>query len=670
MIIENRIIPHNISRFCVTYKGSGDAEMPEESGASHILEHLICNRMWEARKKWLKYGVEFNACTSDDNISFYMQGMDRYVKNFKNELLTLLKTHYTWTKEEIENEKKIIENEREGTMASVTFMVEDYIIRNDYGYRPSYGTAESIQRYTPEILQNFYDRQFKEPYKITHIGPTPCGKMPALSDVSLTEHYALPMVQEARPLTDEEITYPYGQPCTYTDRDMLIVHNVEPVPNDEFEYLYFWVNYMTNSLVSPLYVELRDKRQMLYSINTRLTPFCDKWIAFIEIFVNSGELWKANDIIKRILCHPITYFSRARFNRVMTECLCKRPMERINDQYRIDEIEGRSLYLEQRLENITYEGFLDFHKRYFETKDQTKIRVSYAHSNTNYDYVRLTSILAKHYNEHTSEGVIAIGEKQIYNKPIFTIDDFSEEQIEKIGRKETITDSLKDVGSTLGMGFNYFKAFEEVQRKKNKDFSVGFKWMHNPQAEKYNYAKIDVNYEIDNTIYFVQPLFLELYYSYPKSNNACYFNPSLYSNEAFGKEWAKLALKISNMLTDKDSKIKVNAAQIVEQLAAIYNHYQDNPETYKGKSIVLRYLIWTAPADWYWDGKKWREMVGFPQEQRFNDDIARLLPIFKKSIKKVGLPCELQIDYIKNHTDEIKESSKYKAIAKQYWLEN
>ena len=75
--------PTPLSGFYIAYYGSTMNEHKGIYGISHLMEHLICKGIDSLMEDFEREAVNWNAYTSDKEIVFYMTGMNKNVKKWK-----------------------------------------------------------------------------------------------------------------------------------------------------------------------------------------------------------------------------------------------------------------------------------------------------------------------------------------------------------------------------------------------------------------------------------------------------------------------------------------------------------------------------------------------------------------------------------------------------------
>ena len=102
----------DLSGFYLVYEGSTNLEKPGNFGISHLCEHLLCKSFDHLQEDFDREGVSWNAYTSNNEICFHMSGLDENINKWKYKFIDLL-SEFSITKEQFENERKIVIQEYE-----------------------------------------------------------------------------------------------------------------------------------------------------------------------------------------------------------------------------------------------------------------------------------------------------------------------------------------------------------------------------------------------------------------------------------------------------------------------------------------------------------------------------------------------------------------------------
>lgn len=186
--------------------------------------------------------------------------------------------------------------------------------------------------------------------------------------------------------------------------------------------------------------------------------------------------------------------------------------------------------------------------------------------------------------------------KHVYVVPLLS--KLSGKQLEQLqnGSGNPISEMFQ-INSSAGLAINYYKLFEEVIKKQNKNFEIEFEWKESIPILKSNApANIDVRFELNNTIYFVESKFLESYCDPCEKidDSSPYLYFKRYKISATSQVWIDLFSEIKNKITS-EKFLYYNITQLSKHLLAIYVDFNENPNKYNNKNIVLLSVTWEMP---------------------------------------------------------------------------
>lgn len=293
----------DLSGFYIVYQGSVNIESESEYGASHLLEHLLCKSFEHLMDDFDTKGIDWNAYTSLNEIVFWFSGLDDNLKVYRKDLIEYL-SNFKITKEQFENEKKIVIEEYKDTMneqATVHYMNLDRKLFNNYN---PIGLISSLEKFTYLDCLNFFEKQFMNPTKIINISKN--------NDFKLDVDFADPV---------EGREYKYMK--NNDDIDLEINNNfknkssvicVSPFIDEDFQYVHF-INYMLSSgLNSPIYKEVREKRQLVYSISCSLRRMNKKAVNSISTVTSDENASKVIETLDMIFKNRDKYLTKERFD--------------------------------------------------------------------------------------------------------------------------------------------------------------------------------------------------------------------------------------------------------------------------------------------------------------------------------------------------------------------
>lgn len=224
---------------------------------------------------------------------------------------------------------------------------------------------------------------------------------------------------------------------------------------------------------------------------------------------------------------------------------------------------------------------------------------------------------------------------------------------------------MYQVNSSAGLAVNYYKLFE----KTHSGVTVEFEWKASvPLLRSTAPANLDVRYEMDDTIYFIESKFLEPYYSPLKKNRPAYFDTERYPFDENKAEWKAL-------LEHECEFSYYDYPQLCRHLLAIYRHCRENPSLYQGKKIVMRCISWRMSQSF----KDFYDKCGLVVQDmqtrcdKIEEEKSKAVTLFNEHLQCIGwTDCRFET---KNYNDsemldEIREAKKFNQFIKQYFLES
>ena len=146
-------------------------------------------------------------------------------------------------------------------------------------------------------------------------------------------------------------------------------------------------------------------------------------------------------------------------------------------------------------------------------------------------------------------------------------------------------DQYKQINSSTGLAVNYYKLLEELGAITDLVFENK---IAKPLKKGGRFANLDVSYNRDGILYFVESKFLEPYYSGNETIKDSYFDVSKYPIEVEDnkEEWRKLFLQSTEF-------VYYNFSQLCRHLLALYRYTHGiKGSLYNGEKVVLQSVIW------------------------------------------------------------------------------
>lgn len=285
----------------LVYLGKVIHEQPGFRGVSHLAEHLISYSVREYEPQYEKYGIMSNASTGPLAVSFYLQGLDRYIRQFGDEYIRKI-MNFTPSKELFERERKVVLEEYKDCF---TDQVGAYLynqMRINYDYCGPIGYRKDLEDLTYEDYIEFQHRTFAEPDKLIYVGDCKfdCdinfGKSSLLRDFKLKTSTELEL--ENKNQFDEKA----------------VVHVHSPISQNDLPFARFASKLLSGGMDSPLFKLVREEHALAYFVHAMpniLSLNCCSFDIFTLVSKENKDF--AFELIEKVIREPEKYVTRERF---------------------------------------------------------------------------------------------------------------------------------------------------------------------------------------------------------------------------------------------------------------------------------------------------------------------------------------------------------------------
>ena len=352
-----------LSGFYIVFEGSTNLEKPGIYGVSHLLEHLQCKNFEHLREEFESNGIDWNAMTSSNNIVFYFVGLESNLKKYRNRLVDLI-TDFKITKEQFENEKKIVLQEYGSYFGDQDSSHQLNLSRKLFKDYDPIGLREDLNSMKYMDVMKFWELQYSKPTKIINVSPSSPFKMDIdFSDIKIDRKY------EFGPYDDVSLE----QRTDYGDKASIIM--VSPLVEKDFNYITFVNSMLSTGLSSPLYTEVREKRGLVYSIRCGQSRFNRQGITSISTKTSSENVESVYDAVKYVLDNPDRFMTKERFETIKNSLLIRIKKEKINRYANVMRwITPSEWNIQTILDKVTYDKVMEVYGKYY---DFDKFYLSY-----------------------------------------------------------------------------------------------------------------------------------------------------------------------------------------------------------------------------------------------------------------------------------------------------
>lgn len=298
--------PTKLSSINLIYSGKVIHEEKPFRGVSHLAEHLMAYAVRDMESEYEKYGIVSNACTGPLYVSFYLQGLERYIKKFAYDFIAKI-INFVPSKELFERERKVVLEEYKDCF---TDQVMSYLLnqsRINYDYCGAIGYREDLENLTYEQYLEFQKSFFSKPDKLLYIGSkaidfnlefakTDCNK---LFDFKLETNLQLEKLNSFK--------------------EKAVVHLHTQITPEELPYMKFASALLSKGMDSPLFRVVREENALAYFVHCGVPSFSYNF-ATMDILtqVSTENLHFTFDVIENVLNNVEKYVTRKRFKDLIT----------------------------------------------------------------------------------------------------------------------------------------------------------------------------------------------------------------------------------------------------------------------------------------------------------------------------------------------------------------
>lgn len=323
---------NGLCEFIMVFNGSVGLEKEGLFGSSHLLEHCMCEQIKTIEQSLLELGLNWNAYTSNNEVAFFISGLEENVRKMMNEFAMLI-LNYEIPKEIFERERNVVLTEFNVYASDQDGGMWMNFMRRKYNsYDPS-GRKKDLEELKYEDFIDFKKKYFSSPsyVKFTH----------SANGKNLTESDVKDLIEYLKDKPDNKLTR-WNRKMTYGD-----YKNVDIEKNSSFDsqrvlyickefssydlddqssYTFSLIlrNLMKEGLTSILMKEIREKLGYVYSIGIDIVHLEQN--KFLFLITTSAKKDKIDIVIKRfkeVLSNIISYIDIKKYKSTVTSMKSK-----------------------------------------------------------------------------------------------------------------------------------------------------------------------------------------------------------------------------------------------------------------------------------------------------------------------------------------------------------
>lgn len=292
-----------------------------EDGANNGIAHFIEHMLFKGTKKRSpleiaatidRVGGVINASTGKESTAFYIKVPDYYL-DLAIELLADILKHSRFQSAEIEREKSVVHQEIRSLEDSPDEYVHDLFEAQLWdGHplaRPIMGTRDSVGGLNRQRILRFFNRNYRGHNLVISVA----GKMQHAQLLDLVSQHFSSL--DGAGETYQDVSPVSSAVITTVRKDLEQVHLVlgcpAPSSTDPRRYASFLMNaFLGGSMSSRLFQEIREKRGLVYDIQSYLNSYLDTGMLGIYAGTGAGEIQQVIRLvlkeIKRLRDHSLT----------------------------------------------------------------------------------------------------------------------------------------------------------------------------------------------------------------------------------------------------------------------------------------------------------------------------------------------------------------------------
>ena len=299
VIMEKRDLP--VISFSITNRFGAAFENSDIKGIAHVIEHMLFTgtktRTHEDISREIeKKGGILNAFTSHEVTSFWFKLPSEHLFAGVDIIADMLKNP-KFNKEKFEKEKKVILEEIEmyhdDPSSSVSEQIEKNLYEKPFG-ELVIGNRESVSSLERDFVAEFFKKVYSpENYIVTLVGNADFENVCEYMEKNFKAEGKTPKIIEIKRKNADTTEKREG-----IDQANLVFSFHAPLPNTkEFYALEVLDAYLSNGMSSELFLEIREKRGLAYSVRGSINS--EKSYSFYSIYV--GTTKEAVPEVKRLI---------------------------------------------------------------------------------------------------------------------------------------------------------------------------------------------------------------------------------------------------------------------------------------------------------------------------------------------------------------------------------
>ncbi|HOW37116.1 MAG TPA: insulinase family protein [Candidatus Pacearchaeota archaeon] len=306
----------DLSGFYVVYEGAANLEEKGQYGISHLIEHLMTTDLLSKGEKLVKSGVEFNAETSQNEVTFYLTGLEKNLARWREPLLRSL-SKLNYSEDTFQTQKSVVLTEYSQDFSGLETTHFWNVSRDIFDVYGPLGLKKDLESLTLKQCLDCYSSRFAKPSKIINI-----SKNFEYKDNSIQFD-----TQKAKKKIERG---DYDAPLEMADfsDEMTSIICFSPIIEEDFAYVDFINSLLSDSLSFPLFREIRNKG-LAYELSLNQRRINNQGISDLTVPVSKENVWKTIGTIRKVLNNPKRLFTERRIDAVKSSLKAQQEKEEI-----------------------------------------------------------------------------------------------------------------------------------------------------------------------------------------------------------------------------------------------------------------------------------------------------------------------------------------------------
>jgi len=317
-----------MSGFYMVNNRSASHEQPGERGLTHLVEHLGCTLVKKLEKDMDRYGIAWNAATSEEWMAFYMTGLSESVEAMLDPFVKAI-TNFRFSEKEFDRERKVVIQEYEDYFSKQTYSHFMNLLRRRFGYCSAIGYRQDLTKATYEQVLGLA-KMLCTPDSAILVGPKPLtikaelSKKPPVDYPGLFDGYSTESWYDLK-----------EEPIARVDNDSVIMMS-KSIREGQAE-AKFLSYVLDHGFQSPLNQLLREQHGLVYYASANVESIRGSGLLIISTETAKKNSKKVSDIISSILENPKKYITEKRVEEIREYLRVRRRIAEIK-MYDADEI--------------------------------------------------------------------------------------------------------------------------------------------------------------------------------------------------------------------------------------------------------------------------------------------------------------------------------------------